>query len=174
MTQLRFGILGLSAGNGHPYSWSAIFNGYEPSAMARCPFPVIPGYLSRRTFPDDAIAGAAVTHVWTQDRAISEHVAAAARIPWVVDDYRDMIGEVDGILLARDDGEAHSEMASPFLDAALPVYVDKPLALSVAEAEQLYVRQQYPGQIFTCSATAYACEFRPEPEKLAALGLEYR
>ena len=56
-SEIRLAMLGMIPGNGHPYSWSAIFNGYEPSAMASCPFPVIPEYLSRRTFPDDAIAG---------------------------------------------------------------------------------------------------------------------
>ena len=42
MSDLRLGVLGLSEGNGHPYSWSAIFNGYDPQAMASCPFPDIP------------------------------------------------------------------------------------------------------------------------------------
>ena len=42
---LKLGIIGLSSDNGHPYSWSAIFNGYDPEEMARCPFPGIPEYL---------------------------------------------------------------------------------------------------------------------------------
>ena len=33
---LRVGILGLSEGNGHPYSWSAIFNGFDKTK--ECPF----------------------------------------------------------------------------------------------------------------------------------------
>ena len=27
--ELKIGIIGSSDGNGHPYSWSAIFNGYN-------------------------------------------------------------------------------------------------------------------------------------------------
>src|SRR5262245_55146653 len=119
---VRRGVAG--PGNGHPYSWAAIFNGYEPKAMASCPFSVIPEYLSRQRFPESAIQGAAVTHVWAQQRESAEHVAAAARVPRVVSDYRDMIGEVDGVLLARDDAERHYEMAAPFLDTGLPVYID--------------------------------------------------
>ena len=51
MTALKFGVIGMSEGNGHPYSWSAIFNGYDADAMRDCPFPAIPEYLARRRFP---------------------------------------------------------------------------------------------------------------------------
>ena len=33
----KLGIIGLSPGNGHPYSWSAIFNGYSKEKMAAWP-----------------------------------------------------------------------------------------------------------------------------------------
>lgn len=172
MTDLRLGILGMSEGNGHPYSWSAIFNGYDVAAMATCPFPVIPAYLKRQTFPTDCIAGAAVTHVWTQSREVSEHIAAATNIPHVVDDRREMLDQVDAVLLARDDAETHYEIAGPFLDAGLPIYIDKPMALTVDDAKKLYDRQKAPGQIFTCTALAFASEFqlsRAQIEELGAL-----
>jgi predicted dehydrogenase len=172
MTDLRLGVIGMSEGNGHPYSWSAIFNGFDDAAMATCPFPVIPAYLKRQKFPDDRIADAAVTHVWTQSRDVSEHIAAAANIPHIVDDRREMLDQVDAILLARDDAENHYEIAGPFLDAGLPIYIDKPLALTITGAEKLYERQQKPGQIFTCSAMAFAAEFqltRGQMEELGAL-----
>ncbi len=35
----NLGIIGMSPGNGHPYSWAAIFNGYNKEKMAKCPFP---------------------------------------------------------------------------------------------------------------------------------------
>lgn len=154
--ELRLGVIGLSEGNGHPYSWSAIFNGCDMEYMKDCGFPVIPGYLSKQRFPDDCIPDAKVTHVWTQDRAVSEHVAKAALIPNTVDRMEDMIGEVDAVLLARDDPENHYAMAKPFLEAGLPVYIDKPLAETVAEAEEIYAMERYPGQIFTCSALSYS------------------
>lgn len=154
--ELRLGVLGLSEGNGHPYSWSAIFNGCDMSYMKDCGFPVIPEYLSKQTFPDDCIPNAHVTQIWTQDRKLSEHVAKASRIPNVVDDMTDMIGQVDAVLLARDDPEHHYEMAKPFIDAGLPIYIDKPIARNRAEAEDIYALEKYPGQIFTCSALAYS------------------
>lgn len=167
---LRLGVLGLSQGNGHPYSWSAIFNGYDATAMETCGFPVIPRYLEKQSWPDDRIPGANVTHVWTQDTCLSQRVAQAACIPNVVERPEQMIGAVDAILLARDDAEAHFELAAPFLRAGLPVYIDKPVALSLPELDRLYALQQYPGQIFTCSALRYAAEFQLAPADRAALG----
>lgn len=158
--RLRLGVIGLSEGNGHPYSWSAICNGYVPEAMETCGFPVIPRYLEKRHFPDDAIPDVKVTHVWTQDPIVSAHLARAALIPNVCSKADDMFDEVDGILLARDDAETHFDFAAPFLDAGLPIYIDKPIALSLAEMERIYARQQYPGQVFTCSALRYAEELR--------------
>lgn len=160
MNPIRLGVIGLSEGNGHPYSWSAIFNGYDPVEMESCGFPVIPRYLEKQRFPDDTIAEAVVTHVWAQDKAIAGHIAKASRIETVVDHFTDMIGKVDGVLLARDDAERHLEFAAPFLDAGVPIYIDKPLALTVADAKRLFEMQRYPGQLFSCSALRYAKEFQ--------------
>lgn len=170
MKSLQLGVIGLSPGNGHPYSWSAIFNGYDPMAMESCGFPVIPRYLEQQRFPQDAIAEAKVTHVWAQDRAVSSHIANAALIENVVNHYTDMIGQVDGVLLARDDAETHYEFAAPFLNAGIPIYIDKPLALSVVTAKKLIDLQQYPGQLYSCSALRYAKEFMLSDSEFDQLG----
>jgi predicted dehydrogenase len=170
VSELRLGLLGLSEGNGHPYSWAAIVNGYEEAEMAACPFPAIPRYLAEHSFPAEAIAGARVTHVWTQERALSERIAAASRIEHVVAEPGEMLGAVDAVLLARDDAERHAELAGPFLDAGLPIYIDKPLATSVAAARGLFARQRSPGQLFTCSALRFAAELRLDPAAREAIG----
>jgi predicted dehydrogenase len=170
VSELRLGLLGISEGNGHPWSWAAIFNGYEKSAMAACPFPAIPRYLAEHRFPEETIDGARVTHVWTQDDSVSERIAAACRIERVVSDPGEMLGEVDAVLLARDDAERHAELAGPFLDAGLPIYIDKPLATSVAAAHDLFSRQTARDQLFTCSALRYAAELRLDPAAGDAIG----
>lgn len=168
---LRLGVIGLSAGNGHPYSWSAICNGYDPAAMARCPFPAIPAYLAERAWPQDRLQGATVTHVWTQDAGLSAEVAAAARIATVAHDWRDMLGAVDGILLARDDAESHARFALPILEAGLPVYIDKPLALDLAAADRLLAAERWPGQIFAGTALSHAQELQLTATQRAELGV---
>ena len=91
MNNLKLGILGMSDGNGHPYSWSAIFNGYDIPKMSKCPFPVIPKYLALQDFPRDSIKNARVTHIWTQDKKISEDIASSSLIENIVDNYIDII-----------------------------------------------------------------------------------
>ncbi|WP_051416425.1 Gfo/Idh/MocA family oxidoreductase [Asinibacterium sp. OR53] len=156
---IKLGILGMSEGNGHPYSWSAIFNGYKDQYMKDCPFPAIYNYLKKQHFPDDTINEATVTHIWTADRLLSEHIANASEITHISDKYEDMIGHVDGVLLARDDAENHYEMSKPFIEAGLPIYIDKPIAYDVPTAERILHLKRYDHQIFSCTSLRYAKEF---------------
>ena len=98
MKQLKLGIIGLSKGNGHPYSWSVIFNGYNPEVMKECPFPVIPEYLSKQKFPEDLIKEGHVTHIWTQDKSVSKHIAKASNIENIVDNYLESLKREAGKL----------------------------------------------------------------------------
>lgn len=168
--KLKLGVLGLSEGNGHPYSWSAIFNGYDPAAMESCGFPVIPRYLEQQAWPESRIRDAEVVSVWTQDRKLSERVAKAAKIPQVVSDPEKMIETVDAVLLARDDPENHLELAAPYLNAGLPVYIDKPIAVSMTSLSRLYELERYSGQIFTCSALRFSPELTLSDADREAIG----
>jgi hypothetical protein len=109
---LKLGVIGMSEGNGHPYSWSSIVNGqYNEKEMANCGYAGIPVYLAanRDTL---GIEGAKVTCVWAQERKIAEHIAKASLIDTVVDRLEDMIGKVDAVMLTRDDPENHVAMAA--------------------------------------------------------------
>lgn len=168
---MKLGIIGMSEGNGHPYSWSAIFNGYDPVEMKDCPFPAIPEYLGKQNFPEDSLGEyARVTHIWTQDENISAHIAKAAKIANVVVDPQDMIGTVDAVLLARDDAENHYEMALPFLNAGIPIFIDKPLALSEKEARKILEAQKYSDQVFTCSSIRFAKELKLSENEKQQIG----
>ncbi len=155
---LCLGVIGMSPGNGHPYSWSAICNGYRAGPMLDCGFPVIPAYLAEQDWPAAQLPDARVTHVWTQDAARSRHIADAARIANVVERPEGMLGQIDGLLLARDDAENHLRFARPFLDAGLPVFIDKPVALSRGALDALYDVARDETQIFSCTALRFAKE----------------
>lgn len=167
---MKLGIIGLSEGNGHPYSWAAICNGYNEKEMQECGFPVIPEYLAKQTWPKDQLQGVHITHIWTQDKDKSNHIASATNIDNVVDNPEDMIGQVDGILLARDDAENHYKDARPFILAGLPIYIDKPIALRTEDLEELYKIEQNTGQIFSCSALRYAPELKLDQSTREYLG----
>ncbi|KKQ32673.1 MAG: Oxidoreductase [candidate division TM6 bacterium GW2011_GWF2_37_49] len=170
MKKLKLGVIGMSPGNGHPYSWSAIFNGYDLKYMQDCPFQVIPEYLSRQKFPQDSIKNATVTHIWTQDKEASTHIANACKIENVVTNYKDLIGKVDAILLARDDYQTHYKISKQFIQAGMPIYIDKPLAIKKSIAQKIYALQKYAGQVFTCSAIGFAKEFELNKNDLYDLG----
>lgn len=125
-------MLGMIPGNGHPYSWSAIFNGYNKEAMASCPYATIPDYLGANHRDELRVPNAAVTHIWTDNLDEARHVAAASLIPNVVDAPEKVIGEVDAVIISTDDGTDHVRRARPFVEAGLPVFVDKPLEIGRA------------------------------------------
>ena len=130
---LRLAMLGMVDGNGHPYSWSAIVNGrFDRELMKECGFPVIPQYLGAQ--PPDAlgIEGARVTHVWCEDAERAKHIARSCFIDHVLAKPQAAIGEVDAVIIPTDIGDEHLERARPFIEAGLPVFIDKPLSRSLA------------------------------------------
>ena len=169
--KLRFGIIGMSEGNGHPYSWAAIFNGFNNHKMAFCPFKSIPEYLQKENYPDNFLSNyGVVTHIWTQGLEISKQIAEASYIPKICNHFEDMIGEIDALLLARDDAENHYKFANKFLAAGIPVYIDKPFALNLASANKLWETAVSQDQIFTCSALQFAKEFQWDQINHKAIG----
>ena len=167
---LKIGVIGLSEGNGHPYSWSAIINDdYNEKAMADCGYAGIPLYLkaNRDTL---GIDGAKVMYVCSQDRKLSEHIAEASLIDNVVDNAEDMIGKVDAVLLARDDPENHKAMAKPFIDAGVPIFIDKPLAITADDLDY-FARQAADGKfIMSGSSMRYASKNGAVRPEIASLG----
>lgn len=169
---VRLAMLGMIDGNGHPWSWSAIVNGYDREKMAACPYPVIPVYMNARPAGSVGIPGARVTHLWTDRADEAPPVAAAALIPHIVRAPREVIGQVDAVLVATDDGFDHIERARPFVEAGLPVFVDKPLALTIADL-QTFVRWRAAGaRILSSSGLRFAPELdalTPMPATIGAL-----
>jgi predicted dehydrogenase len=160
----------MSPGNAHPYSWAAIINGFfDGPEITRIGYPAVAAYLeaNRDTL---GISAARVTHVWTQDRGISESIAKAASIPNIADEMVDMIGEIDAVILARDDPEHHKDMAHPFIEAGIPIFIDKPLAYSRDDLHWFSEQSEAGKFIMSCSSMRYANEARVAAQELHILG----
>jgi len=167
---LKLGVIGMSEGNGHPYSWSAIVNGqYNDKEMANCGYAGIPVYLSanRDTL---GIEGAKVTHIWAQERKIAEHISKACLIDTVVDKLEGMIGRVDAVMLTRDDPENHVAMAKPFLDANVPLFIDKPLAITTNDLDYFKQQASKGKLLMSCSSMRYATESQSVKTEMTSLG----
>jgi predicted dehydrogenase len=163
-------MLGMIEGNGHPYSWSAIINGYDREAMARCPYPTIVDYLGKQKFDTVRIPGARVTHVWTDDPADAPKVAAASLISHVVSKPEGVIGNVDAVIVSTDDGDDHVRRVAPFIEAGLPVFVDKPMATNVADLRQFVQWQRNGKIILSSSGMRYAPELQLSAQQRSMLG----
>jgi len=157
---MKIGMIGLSPGNGHPFSFSAIINGYDPFHLQTSGWPQIYRYVRMRDRSEFGFPGARITHAWTPDPHVTRKLCQACLIPYPVNDLHELIDCVDAVIVARDDPESHYPIARPFLEAGIPAFVDKPLTLSAEELEwfEPYLRR---GLLMSCSGMRYARELDP-------------
>lgn len=167
---IRLAMVGTVAENAHPYSWSAIFNGFDDERMAECPAPVVPQYLKAQPRARIGIPGVRVTHIWGDDQRLAQHIAQASLIPHVVDRPEDVIEEVDAVIIPTDIGAEHLERSRPFIDAGVPVFIDKPLTDRADHLSQ-FVKWQASGKaILSSSVMRYAEEFSEARRKSSEIG----
>ena len=173
---IRLGILGMTEGNAHPFSWSAMINGYNKEEMYRWThelYPTIPDYLSKQPPETFGIPGVQVTHVCFtgyEDRAMAENCARAANIPYVVDRPEDMIGHVDAVICATDIGAEHVERCKPFIDAGLPMFIDKPLTDNEADLKTIVNWVHGGAKICSSSSLRYNKNLEPYYDNHYELG----
>lgn len=156
---IKIGLIGYNEGNGHPYSFSAIINGYDREFMSQCPYRVIYKYLSSRPSDELGLEEMQVTHIWCPDIQVAKDIARCSKIDHVVENYEDMLGVVDAVIIARDDVGSHYEIARFFLDNEKYVMVDKPLTI---DEDQLryYIPFLERGKLLSASGLRYKSEMR--------------
>lgn len=166
---IKIGIIGFSPANGHPYSFSSIINGFNREAFLKTEWLGILNYLEKRESNEIAALDARVTHVWTQDPKLSKEIANCSYVDNIVEDFQAMIGKVDAVIIARDDYKTHKEFAQPFLEAGIPVFIDKPLTLSRQELKWFkpYYEQ---GLVMSCSGLRFCKELDSTRETLQEFG----
>ncbi len=81
------------------------------------------------------LPGAELVAVVDTNRARAEEFAAANGAQAFFD-YRDVLGRVDAVTLAVPT-DLHCEIALPFLSSGVPVLVEKPMARSLGEADEM-------------------------------------
>lgn len=74
----------------------------------------------------------------------------------IVDSIETLLGKVDVVLLETIDGRPHYEQALPVLKSGKPMFIDKPLAADLSDAEKIYAAsRKYKSPIFSSSALRY-------------------
>ncbi|MCP2329458.1 putative dehydrogenase [Hamadaea flava] len=120
------------------------------------------------TLPD-----ATLTWVWGGElRPGQPDAAALARTHAIADVVRaptDLLAETDLVLIIDDTGggRSHAALARPFLRAGVATFVNKPMALDLAEAVELF---GYTTAVTSSSALRFSREIAAAREEITALG----
>ena len=166
---IKLEMIGINEGNGHPFSFSAIINGYDPEAMKNSGWDVIYNYLITRDPAEFGFDNVQVTHAWTQEAEQTKKLARASLIPHPVADVEEMLDEVDGVIIARDDYETHYPLAKAFLERGKFVFIDKPLSLDVAEL-RFFRKYLQDGKLMSCAGGRYAKELDELRAEIGSFG----
>ncbi|GAA1561204.1 hypothetical protein GCM10009804_17570 [Kribbella hippodromi] len=98
-------------------------------------------------------------------------LAAAGGITEIVPTSAELIGSVDALIATNRDGALHREHAVPFLEAGIPVWVDKPLAASTADARAILAAAERSGTPVTSySAVRWVADADALVAEAAAIG----
>ena len=150
----------------HGKYFARMYNGCDPGLWAEHGLGGDPGAGHR--FDD-----ARIVKVWDPKREDAEALAAMCLIPQVCDDPRQCGEGVDGILLPDDCSRCHYRFAEPLWAAGLPMFIDKPLAATIEEAEGVIAKAEKHGvPLFSASGLQYAREIEaagPQIEKLGRI-----
>jgi len=166
---INLGIIGFSKGNGHPYSFASIINGFNKKEFKKSSWEVIYNYLIEKDESEFGFEDVKITHVWSPDKKESKILAKSTYIPNIVDNKEDMINKVDGVIIARDDYENHLELSRIFLENGLFVFIDKPLCLDLNELKY-FKKFLLSAKLMSMSGVRYARELDKLRANLSSFG----
>lgn len=153
--ELKIGIIGLDTS--HAVAFTKTFNAAEPVAEVR-------GMRVVAAFP----MGSPDIESSTSRRAgITAEVERQG--VEIVDSIDALLPKVDAVLLETNDGRPHLAQVRPVLAARKPVFVDKPVAGSLAEVIAVYGLAERAGvPLFSSSALRWGAE--PQAVRAGAIG----
>jgi predicted dehydrogenase len=117
--------------------------------------------------PEDVskLAGAKLTHAYAKGspdiesstKRVPEYTAKVTELGVVlVDTIDDLAQKVDAVLLETNDGRPHLEQIRPVLKAKKPVFIDKPIAASLADTIRIFDEAKAAGvPIFSSSSLRF-------------------
>lgn len=162
----KIGMIGINSGNGHPYSYSAVFNGFDTKALEKyCEYEIIIKYLKEFHTGQNFIPNARITHIWTQCPEKSKKIAAVSLIPNISNSIAELVEEVDAIIFARDDVWNHWEMSKDIFASRKPLFMDKLLTPDPQELAQFAeLAQGYP--LMTSGSFRWSPSIKEAAEKI--------
>jgi len=77
------------------------------------------------------------THMWDKDRKRAEELREKCQTETICDRPEDLLGKVDAVVVGARAGARHLAEARPFLEAGMTVFIDKPLANDLVDAQAI-------------------------------------
>lgn len=94
-----------------------------------------------------------VTHVWGETEAFAREAAEAARIEQIVERPEQMIGAIDAVAIDHRHPKHHLPAAEAFLEARLPMFIDKPFCWRAERGRDFLRRAREAGVPVTSFST---------------------
>lgn len=110
---------------------------------------------------EERFPGFRVAALWgaEADHARTRRLARRYDVAEIVAGPDALLGKVDAVVVGARDGRLHLGHALPYLEAGLPVFIDKPLACSVADAHKLLDTSAAAGApMFSASALRWQAD----------------
>ncbi len=82
----------------------------------------------REEFSDVQVVG-----VYSDQKEAAEKLREQFGVP-VMEDYADAVGQLDGLIITARHGDNHYKYAKPYINSGIPMFIDKPITVSEAEA----------------------------------------
>ena len=92
---------------------------------------------------------ARVVGIWGQDPTRTQEVATSGQIETIVDTPDGLLGKADVVFVVDRHGDLHADHALPYLEAGIPVYVDKPFAISLSDCRRMLDAAKKSGAFIT-------------------------
>ena len=91
------------------------------------------GFL--KAIRDEKIDDVEVVGVYSHQREAAEKLNAEFGTP-ILDNYDSAVGKVDGIIVTARHGDRHYMYAKPYINAGIPMFIDKPITINENEADE--------------------------------------
>lgn len=107
----RIGIIGSE--NSHALAFSQIIN-------------------TTQAHPDMRVVG-----IYGEDAEASRNVYETCGLEFIARDATEMLGRIDAVMVTSRDGSLHADYARPYIDAGLPIFIDKPITNEGAQTVEI-------------------------------------
>ncbi|MGQ9731889.1 MAG: Gfo/Idh/MocA family protein [Candidatus Zipacnadales bacterium] len=146
----------------HGIAFSALLNEYDEEAWTQA------GYWKPGLPP---LEKATITAIWDPEPGVAQRRAEILEgVELVCEEMTEMIGQVDGVLIADDVTQQHQKRARVFLEAGVPTFCDKPLSRDPVEAAEIVaLARNKRTKFMSSSALRFARELEEAQEQLAAI-----